>query len=76
MVNKRGDSGDTPLHEAAIRGHTNIAQILLQHGANINARRVTGETPLFLAAIACKGKMKQLLISHGADMNISIPEND
>ena len=65
------DSGDTPLHEAAIRGHVNIAQLLLQHGANINARRMTGETPLFLAIIACKVEMKQLLISSGAVMNIS-----
>jgi hypothetical protein len=31
-------SGETPLHRAAIRGHTECVQILLQHGAVIDAK--------------------------------------
>lgn len=37
------------LHYAAMRGHNNIVEFLLQNKANVNAKSIFGETPLDLA---------------------------
>lgn len=37
-VNTKGYFGESPLHEAAWRGHTEAAALLIQHGANVFAR--------------------------------------
>ena len=37
------------MHWAAERGHTEMAQLLLQNGAHINAENTNGVTALFLA---------------------------
>ncbi|XP_063382703.1 tonsoku-like protein [Cydia fagiglandana] len=68
-VNVRDFAGWTPLHEAAINGHYEIAQILIDHGAVINDRGTNeskGQTPLHDAA--CNGYMDvmQLLLDRGA----------
>jgi len=34
---------------AAWRGQTDAVKVLLEHGANLNARNKNGETPLILA---------------------------
>lgn len=41
--------GNTPLHYAAKNGCTKIFQVLIQHGANLEARNKNGKTPLDLA---------------------------
>nr|XP_024219771.1 transient receptor potential channel pyrexia-like isoform X2 [Halyomorpha halys] len=43
----RGISWSTPLHEAAARGYVDILQLLLQHGADINAETSMGRSALF-----------------------------
>jgi ankyrin repeat protein len=40
------DSGSTPLHEHAQEGRIEIVKILIQAGANVNARCDEGKTPL------------------------------
>lgn len=37
--------GFTPLHEAALRGHAPLIELLLAHGADPNARNADGRTP-------------------------------
>ncbi|XP_047993133.1 tonsoku-like protein [Leguminivora glycinivorella] len=62
-VNVRDFAGWTPLHEAAINGHYEIAQILIDHGAVINDRGLmnfSGQTPLHDAA--CNGYMEVMLL--------------
>lgn len=64
--------GWTPLHHAASRlvEDSDVARILLEHGADVNARTTGGETPLLLWARShghfCS-ETAQLLFQHGAD---------
>ena len=44
-VNAADNSGDTPLHVAAKKGSENIIEILLEAGANEDARNILDETP-------------------------------
>ena len=37
LINKRDEVGATALHHAAFGGHRLVAQLLVQHGADINA---------------------------------------
>jgi ankyrin repeat protein len=48
-VEERDNHGRTALHNAARAGFTEVIHVLIQAGANVNARIKTGETPLALA---------------------------
>ena len=56
----------TPLHMAARRGSLEIAQALLDCGANIEARDSHGDTPLQRAINCRKLQMAELLLARGA----------
>ena len=38
IINQRDEGGATALHHAAFGGHQTVAELLLEHGADINAR--------------------------------------
>lgn len=60
----------TPLHIAAELGHTDIVQILLNHGADPKAKTLYGESPLHGVRLFVKSpEVVTLLIAHGADVN-------
>lgn len=67
-VNGRSGPGNlTPLHAAARRGTVEIGQVLLDAGAEIEAKDSKGETPL-RRAVNCRQKsFVRLLLSRGAD---------
>ncbi|HEY3345452.1 MAG TPA: ankyrin repeat domain-containing protein [Anaerolineaceae bacterium] len=56
-----------PLHSAVAGRHLAITQILLQAGADPNARQQGGLTPLHAAAQNEQLEMVRLLLEHGAD---------
>jgi len=57
------DSGATALHHAAARGHTEIAQLLVDKGAELGAKNAQGLTPLAMARQKHHPKMVRYLES-------------
>ena len=58
--------GTTPLHAAARSGHLLVAGLLIEKGAEVNAKDKKGRTPLKLALEGGKKKVVALLKKHGA----------
>ena len=56
-----------PVHAAASVGDVETMRLLLDHGADVNARQQMGYTPLHGAASSGNGAMVDLLLSRGAD---------
>jgi len=75
-----GPYGWTPLHDAAWSGHGEIVELLLDRGANVNARGGKYEdyhtTPLHLAAREGHSEITTLLLNHGADLNAEDSSGD
>jgi ankyrin repeat protein len=70
QVNARDSDGAMPLHNAALSGHTGVAALLIQKGADLEARDTeTGATPLYQAAAWGRIAVVELLIAKSADVN-------
>ncbi|KAK5981003.1 putative Ion channel nompc, partial [Trichostrongylus colubriformis] len=69
VQNKQSKSGWSPLLEACARGHTGVAQILLQHHARIDVFDDNGRTALHLAALNGHLQIVHLLLQHKAFVN-------
>jgi len=71
LVDARDKDGSTPLHCAAWKGHAAVAKVLLQAGADVNARSRNehyGDTPLHAAAHGNQAAVVKLLIDNGAKL--------
>ncbi|KAJ3059323.1 Ankyrin-3, partial [Rhizoclosmatium hyalinum] len=66
QVDFRDEDGSTPLHLAAHYGLTKVATILLNYGADVNARGILDWTPLHRAN---NRSIALLLLDHGAKVN-------
>jgi ankyrin repeat protein, putative len=64
----------TPLHWAAGENRVEVAQLLLERGANVDALNAPGLTPLILATANTCAPMVQLLLSHNADPKVVLRE--
>lgn len=63
-------SGTTPLHEAVRYGRVDIARILLDNGANVNALDSIGKSPILLIVpSAAQRDMYPLLLQYRANVN-------
>jgi ankyrin repeat protein len=60
------------LHAAAYRGHTEVVELLIAHGADVNSRDVRGWIPLHAAVDQGHVETGELLIAKGADLNARI----
>jgi ankyrin repeat protein len=67
-------AAETPLGVAITGERVDIAQLLVQHGAQIEKRRRDGRTPLMFAAHWCCPKSVQFLLERGADV-AAVDEN-
>ena len=68
-VNAKASNG-TPLHLAATFGHKEIAELLIDKGADVNAvGGLLGWTPLHWAASEGRKEVAELLIAKGANVN-------
>ena len=79
--NEPGGSGYTPLMLVAENNFYDLADLLIQHGADVNAKHtgpggyiaLRGWTPLVFAINASKVRMTKLLIYSGADVHYRVP---
>ncbi|XP_074654554.1 ankyrin repeat domain-containing protein 49-like [Tubulanus polymorphus] len=69
LVNCKDDDGYTPLHRAAYCNHTNIAQVLIEKGADVGARTDDGWTPLHSASFWNNVSVAELLLAAGSNIN-------
>jgi ankyrin repeat protein len=73
-VNAKDNDGNTPLHEACWKGHVQVFQALLDHGADIEAKtRSKSSTPLHWASLRGHLAFVKALLSRGADI---LADND
>jgi hypothetical protein len=64
---KGGRLGATAFHAAALRGHVEIMDILLKHGADPNKMDTIKKTPLHSAALTGNVEVIKYLLDNGAD---------
>ncbi|WVQ75397.1 hypothetical protein IAR50_005017 [Cryptococcus sp. DSM 104548] len=63
LVNVVDEFGYTPLHIAADRGYPDMTRLLLEHGADRNAKDQDEQTPLMLAEISSRDDIITILSS-------------
>ncbi len=64
-----GGNGWTPLLHAVHTNQLATAEVLLEHGADVNRGGPDGTTPLMMAAGYGRDEMVMLLLRHGADVH-------
>ncbi|KAK7974381.1 hypothetical protein PG989_016229 [Apiospora arundinis] len=65
--NTRSLNFPNALHQAVDKNSLPIAEVLLRHGANVNASDWNGTTPLAISVLKRELKMVDLLLQYGAD---------
>jgi hypothetical protein len=73
LITKLNGYGETPLHLAVRKNNVPTIELLLTHGAAINAKNTQDYTPIFMAST--KGVMK-FLLDHGADLSIKTKQGE
>jgi uncharacterized protein len=66
----------TPLHSACANSDYELAALLLQNGADVNARQASGFTPLHSAANNGQTALAQLLLDAGADPDAATDDGE
>ena len=66
-INEKDEREQTPLHVAALHGHEKIARLLVESGANKEAKVKDEWTPLYIAVQCGHETVARLLIESGAN---------
>lgn len=66
----KGDVVSDAFYGACRNGHTAVASVLLERGADVNAKGILGGTALHWAAINGHKDTVAFLVAHGADLTI------
>lgn len=69
IINASDKNGVTPLHWAVAHKNTEMAQLLIDNGAEIDKPNNDGDAPLHWAVLKDDVKMVKLLIKNGAKIN-------
>lgn len=71
-ANKANDGAirTTALHGAIINGRTEVIQVLLRYGADVNKADQDGNRPLHISAEAGDVETVRLLANHGAQLDV------
>lgn len=69
MARVKDSLGYTPLHWASLDGNVAVAKLLIDRGANVNARSASAYTPLHNAARGGHREIIKLLLSKGASID-------
>lgn len=62
--------GSNLLHIASTFRDTDIFEMLINHGANVNEQDPDGDTPLHMACLRGRKDLIRMLITHGADSSL------
>jgi len=79
LLQARDTDGSTPLHCASWKGHTEAVSLLLDLGAEVNARNQNdhwGDTPLHAAAHGNQRAVAEILLKRGADPHAVNPRGN
>nr|XP_054497070.1 ankyrin repeat domain-containing protein 27 isoform X2 [Agelaius phoeniceus] len=68
-VNVSNQDGFTPLHMAALHGHSELASLLLRHGASASAKNTQLAAPLHLACQRGHSQVVKCLMDYNAKQN-------
>lgn len=68
---KEPNRGSTPLIVAAVFGRTEIAKLLIENGANLDATNNDGSTALHTAAFFCHPEIVKFLLERGAELSVT-----
>jgi ankyrin repeat protein len=74
-VDVENDEAETPLYKAFQAGHTDVIEILLDHGASARTRTRQNVTPLhwlFMLPDHSIDRIAKLMVEGGADVNAVI----
>ncbi|XP_058809038.1 putative ankyrin repeat protein RF_0381 [Phymastichus coffea] len=69
LLNECTDSGETVLHHAVLSNNVKLIKLLLEYGANINAKNRDGKSPLYFAVECSNTKILNFLLENGARVN-------
>ena len=72
-INKADQCGRQAIHYAAQFGHEALINVLMDKGADVNAKTNQGVTPLHLAILEKNEPAIYALLEHGADTSIKAP---